>query len=79
MTVSSDGAFSYTVKLKRGGGDDVQKVTVTAPDIETLETRVEAVRERLERWADDYREIQPDNSSRRLTDDQSSLPEVGES
>lgn len=77
--MSGNDAFSYTVKLKRGGGDDVQKVTVTAPDIETLETRVEAVRERLERWADDYREIQPDNSSRRLTDDQSSLPEVGES
>jgi hypothetical protein len=77
--MSGDDAFSYTVKLKRGGGDDVQKVTVTAPDIETLETRVEAVRERLERWAGDYREIQPDDSSRRLTDDQSSLREVGES
>jgi len=74
----SDDAFSYTVKIKRGGGDDVQKVTVTAPDIETLETRVEAVRERLERWAEDYREIQPDDSSPRLTDDQSSLREVGE-
>lgn len=76
--MSGNDAFSYTVKLKRGGGDDVQKVTVTAPDIETLETRVEAVRERLERWADDYRAIQPDDSSRRLTDDQSSLREVGE-
>lgn len=77
--MSGDDAFSYTVKLKRGGGDDVQKVTVTAPDIETLESRVEAVRERLERWADDYREIQPDDSRRRLTEDQSSLREVGES
>jgi len=76
--MSGDDAFSYTVKLKRGGGNDVQKVTVTAPDIETLETRVEAVRERLEEWAGEYRDIQPDDR-RRLTEDQSSLREVGES
>ena len=75
-----DDPFSYTVKLKRGDGHDVQKCKVTAPDVETLETRVEEVRERLKRWADEYREIQPDSPRRRrVTDDQSSLQEVGES
>ena len=68
--------FSYTVKLKRGSGEDVQKCTVTAPDINTLENRVNAVRERLKDWADDYREIQPAERRRRLSDDQTGLDEV---
>lgn len=74
----SDDPLSYTVKLKRGDGNDVQKCTVTARDIETLERRVEAVRERLDEWADDYREIQPE-TRRSLADDQGTLTEVGES
>ncbi|WP_121822847.1 hypothetical protein [Halostella salina] len=69
-------AFTYTVKLKRGAGDDVQKCKVTAPDIDTLQTRVEAVREKMGEWASDYREIQPDDR-RGLADDQSELGEVG--
>ena len=68
--------FSYTVKLKRGSGEDVQKCTVTAPDIHTLETRVDEVRERLKDWADDYRAIQPDERRRRMSDDQTGLDEV---
>ena len=78
MIAVSDNPFSYTVKLKRGGGDDVQKCKVTAPDVETLETRVDAVRERMGKWAEEYREIQP-RERRPISDDQSSLPEVGES
>jgi hypothetical protein len=70
----TDGAFTYTVKLKRG--DDTQKCKVTAPDIETLTNRVDAVREKLGEWAGDYREIQPDDETR-LADDQSELGEVG--
>lgn len=70
----TDDCYTYTVKLKRGSGSDVQKCKVTAPDIETLETRVENVRERMADWADDLRSIQPDE--RRLPDDQSDLSEV---
>jgi len=71
-----DDAFEYTVKLKRGDGHDVQKCKVTAPDIETLTERVDAVREKLGDWAGDYREIQPDEEPG-LADDQSELGEVG--
>ena len=70
----TEDAFTYTVKLKRG--DDTQKCKVTAPDIETLTQRVDAVREKLGEWAGDYREIQPDDEAR-LADDQSELGEVG--
>lgn len=77
--MSSDDPFSYTVKLKRGDGHDVQKCKVTAPDVETLETRVDDVRERMERWADEYREIQPDQRRRSLAENQGTLTEVGES
>ncbi|KAA9399691.1 hypothetical protein [Haloarcula sp. CBA1129] len=69
----TDDAFTYTVKLKRG--DDTQKCKVTAPDIETLTERVDAVREKLGEWAGDYREIQPEDGPR-LADDQSELGEV---
>lgn len=76
--MAPDEPFSYTVKLKRGSGDDVQKCKVTAPDIETLECRVDDVRQRLQKWAKEYREIEPERR-RPITDDQSSLREVGES
>ncbi|NLV15193.1 hypothetical protein [Haloarcula argentinensis] len=69
----TDDAFTYTVKLKRG--DDTQKCKVTAPDIETLTDRVDAVREKLGEWAGDYREIQPDEEAP-LADDQSELSEL---
>ena len=74
----TDDPISYTVKLKRGDGHDVQKCKVTAPDVETLEKRVEEVHERMERWADDLREIQP-REGRTLHDDQAGLNEVAES
>jgi hypothetical protein len=76
--VTDGDPYSYTVKLKRGDGHDVQKCRVTAPDIETLEQRVDAVRERLADWAAEYREIQPADR-RPLADDQGTLGEVGES
>lgn len=69
----TDDAYQYTVTLKRG--DDKQKCKVTAPDIETLTERVDAVRERLGEWAGDYNEIRPDEQ-RRLAEDQSELGEA---
>jgi hypothetical protein len=76
--VSSDDPLSYTIKLKRGDGNDVQKCTVEAPDIETLETRVEELQQRLEQWAVEYREIQP-SDRRPVADDQGTLTGVSES
>jgi len=68
-----DDPLTYTVKLKRG--DDTQKCKITAPDIETLTERVDAVREKLADWAGDYREIRPDDGPT-VTDDQSKLEEI---
>jgi hypothetical protein len=76
--MADDDIYSYTVKLKRGSGDDVQKCKVTAPDIDTLKQRVDAVREKMKRWAEEYAEINP-KYRRPITDDQSSLTEAGES
>jgi len=67
-----DDAYQYTVKLKRG--DDTQKCKVTAPDIDTLTERVDAVREQMAKWAGEYDEIGTDG--RQLADDQSDLSEV---
>lgn len=69
-----DDPFTYTVKLKRGSGDDVQKCKVTAPDIHTLSERVNEVREQMEDWADEYRDIQPADG-RSVADDQGTLSE----
>ena len=70
-----DDVYSYTVKLKRGDGHDVQKCTVTADTIDELEVRVDDVRELMAEKADDYRAIQPE-AGRSLADDQSELSEV---
>lgn len=70
--------YTYTVKLKRGDGHDVQKCKVTANTIEGLEERVDAVREKMSKWAYDYREIQPESRSSRAAadDDQQQFEEV---
>lgn len=73
----TDDEYSYTVKIKRGGGDDVQKCTVTADTIEGLEAKVDNVREKMADWADDLRAIEP-NARRSLDDDQSSLDAVAD-
>jgi hypothetical protein len=69
----SDDAYQYTVTLKRG--DDKQKCKVTAPDIDTLTKRVDAVREKLGEWAGDYNEIRPEEE-RPVSEDQRDLSEV---
>ncbi|MCD2202726.1 DUF7389 domain-containing protein [Halobacterium sp. KA-6] len=76
----SDGedAFSTTVKLTRGTSTDDRdtlKTTITAPDVETLKHRVEAVKEHMESWADDLRDVQPE-TSRRTGENQSELGKV---
>lgn len=71
----TDDDYSYTVKLKRGGGDDVQKCTVTARSIDALEEKVDNVTELMNQQADEYRAIDPE-ARRPLDDDQSELSEV---
>ncbi|WP_353634587.1 hypothetical protein ABSL23_02205 [Halobacterium sp. NMX12-1] len=76
----SDGedAFSTTVKLTRGTSTDDRdtiKTTVTAPDVEMLNQRVEAVKNYMESWADDLRDVQPE-TSRRTSEDQQDLASV---
>lgn len=77
----SDDTYSMTVKLQRGTSTDdrdTQKVTVTAETIDELAERVEEVREKMEGWATDFRDIQPDPMGPRDTaDDQAELSEVG--
>jgi len=70
-----DDAYSYTVKLKRGDGHDVQKCKVTADSYEVLVERVENVRELLADNADELRDIQP-MDGRDLADDQGTLQEA---
>lgn len=72
-----DDVYSYTVKVKRGDGHDVQKCTVTAADFGTLQERVENVVQLLESKAEDYRAIQPADG-RSLADDQGTLTEASQ-
>jgi hypothetical protein len=67
--------FQTTLKATRGTGTDDRdtvKVQVSAQSIDQLADRVEQVRERMEDWADDLREIQPDEG-RDHPEDQSTL------
>jgi len=73
-TVASD-AYSVTLKMTRGASSDnkdVLKTTVSADSLEELDERIDAVRERMEGWAGDLREVQP-TRERSLEDDQSTL------
>lgn len=68
-------AFTTTLKATRGTGTDDRdtvKVQVSGETVQELADRVEQVRERMEQWADDLREIQPDEK-RRQHEDQSTL------
>ncbi|WP_435358466.1 DUF7389 domain-containing protein [Haloarchaeobius sp. DFWS5] len=77
----SDEPFALTVKLTRGTGSkdkDEFKVDIEAGDIDELDDRVEAIRERAQKWSADFRAIQPDSQTgRRVDDDQQALGEVG--
>jgi hypothetical protein len=74
----SDRAFDYTVELTRGGDTnnrDKQKVKVSADSVDELREKVDAVKEQLNDWALDLRDIQPSTHSR-VTEDQQELGEV---
>ncbi|WP_246391684.1 DUF7389 domain-containing protein [Halosimplex pelagicum] len=74
----TDDDIELTVKMTRGGDSgnkETMKATVSAPDVETLDDRVTDLRERMEEWSLQWRNIQPDEE-RLLADDQSRLSET---
>ena len=76
--MSDEDAISVTVKMTRGTGTDDRdtlKATVSAPDVHLLNERVEDVKEHLESWADDLRDVQP-KAGRSTSDDQQDLRSV---
>jgi hypothetical protein len=71
-------AFSTTVTLTRGTGSrdkDKIKVEVSAMTVEELDDRVNALRKRMESWAADLRDVQPEEA-RKMPDDQTELGAV---
>ncbi|MDG5778945.1 hypothetical protein QA599_21135 [Haloarculaceae archaeon H-GB1-1] len=70
--------YSLTVELTRGGDSnnrDKMKAKVSADSVEELHEKVQALRNEMQEWANDFRNIQPQRG-RRLADDQSELGEV---
>jgi len=77
MTDDED-AFEFEAKIQRGNGTDDRdtfKAKVSANTIDELDGKVEQVRERIEQYATEFRQIQP-SEERRLADDQSRLGEA---
>lgn len=74
-------SFELTIELTRGTGTDdrdKQRMKVSARTVEGLRSKVEKVKEEMEAWADDFREIQPDGETVRdhaVEDDQATLEE----
>ncbi|WP_144901396.1 DUF7389 domain-containing protein [Halobellus captivus] len=69
--------IELTVKMTRGGSSgnkESMKATVSAPNIETLNDRVNKLREKMEDWSVEFRNIQP-GKVRQIADDQSQLGE----
>lgn len=77
----SDDALELTVELTRGTStDDRDKIRakVGAETVDELDHKVEQVRDRLEQWAEDLRNVQPTGGeSRSLSDDQATLDAEG--
>jgi len=74
--VSSDEpAFEFEAKIQRGNGTDDRdtfKAKVSADSIQELDEKVEDVRDRIEQYASDFRQIQP-QEARTIADDQATL------
>lgn len=76
-----DDSFELTIELTRGTSTDdrdKQRMKVSARTIDGLEAKVEAVKQNMESWADDFREIQPEGETVRdhaVDNDQSTLAE----
>lgn len=67
-----------TVEVVRGSDTQNRekfRTTVSADSLEELDEKVRALREQVESWAQEFRQIQP-KSKRRVSDDQSELGEV---
>jgi len=78
MSDEEDG-IEITVQMTRGTSTDDRdkiKASVSAATVDGLDAKMQQVQERLERWADDLREIQP-TQRRGLDDDQATLGEEG--
>lgn len=75
----SDGdAYDVTVKMTRGTSSDdkeVVKTEVSADMLDELDEKMTAIRERMDEWAGDLREIQPSAHPRGARDDQATLGE----
>ncbi|QSG02504.1 DUF7389 domain-containing protein [Natranaeroarchaeum sulfidigenes] len=77
MSEEEDDAIEITVQMTRGTSTDDRdkiKAKVGASDVDELDRRMRQVKDRLEDWADDIREIQP-RERRGLDEDQSTLVE----
>jgi len=74
-----DAPFELTVKVQRGNGTDDRdtlKGKVSAHSKEELDTRVSELRERIEKYSQEFRDIQPTKDNDPITEDQSTLQEV---
>ncbi|WP_121822039.1 DUF7389 domain-containing protein [Halostella salina] len=74
-----DDGIEITVQMTRGTSTDDRdkiKASVSAATVDELDAKMQQVQERLERWADDLREIQP-TQRRGIDDDQATLGEEG--
>jgi len=72
-----DPAFEFEAKIQRGNGTDDRdtfKASVSAETIDELDSKVADMRRKIEDWAVDFRQIQPDEA-RRLPEDQATLEE----
>lgn len=76
--MSDEDAVEITIEVTRGTSTDDRdkmRAKVSAPNVDLLEDRVEAVKARMESWADDLRSVQPEKG-RGVDEDQSELSEV---
>jgi len=75
-----DDAFQFEAKIQRGNGTDDRdtfKAKVSAETIDELDERVEQLHGRIEKYAEEFRQIQP-QESRTLADDQATLAGEGD-
>jgi len=75
--MSDDAEFNISTKMVRGTSSDDKetiKADVSADSVDELDEKLAQLQERLESWAGEVREIQPDGSdSGRQPADQSTL------
>jgi hypothetical protein len=74
----SDDDLELTVKMTRGGDSgnkETMKAQMSAPTVDELDERVGNLKEKMDDWALEFRNIQP-AEERMLADDQSKLGET---